>query len=149
MTTRSVSATRRLGLQPLPPTGGFTLIELMVVLVVVGILATVAYPAYSDSVRKARRADASDGSVAILQAQERCRANNATYTATIANLRVGSTTAGGYYTMDLASASATGYALSFTPVAAKGQSNDRGCSALSITVVSGNPTYAPAVCWGR
>lgn len=37
---------------------GFTLIELMIVVVVVAILAAVAMPSYQDSVRKARRADA-------------------------------------------------------------------------------------------
>jgi type IV pilus assembly protein PilE len=40
---------------------GFTLIELMIVVAVVGILAAIAYPSYQDSVRKSRRADARDG----------------------------------------------------------------------------------------
>ena len=36
---------------------GFTLIELMIVVAVIGVLAAIAYPSYQDSVRKARRAD--------------------------------------------------------------------------------------------
>ncbi|MEA3243489.1 MAG: type IV pilin protein [Pseudomonadota bacterium] len=44
---------------------GFTLVELMIVVAIVGILAAVAYPSYQDSVRKSRRAD---GKTALLQA---------------------------------------------------------------------------------
>ena len=38
--------------------GGFTLIELMVAVAVVGILSAIAYPSYLQHVRKSRRADA-------------------------------------------------------------------------------------------
>ena len=128
---------------------GVTLIELMVAVVVVGILAGIALPSFQNSVRKARRADAVDGAAAVLQAQERWRANNPTYTATTSNLGVSSTTTGGYYTMALAGHTATAYTLTFTPVSAKGQANDTGCSSMTVTVASGNPTYAPSACWSR
>ncbi|WP_036301256.1 type IV pilin protein [Methylomarinum vadi] len=54
---------------------GFTLIELMIVVVVLTILATIAYPAYQDYVMRARRADAKAGLLALQQAQEKFRAN--------------------------------------------------------------------------
>ena len=128
---------------------GVTLIELMVAVVVVGILAGIALPSFQNSVRKARRADAVDGASAVLQAQERWRANNPTYTATMSDLGASSTTTGGYYTMALAGHTATAYTLTFTPVSAKGQANDTGCSSMTVTVASGNPTYAPSACWSR
>lgn len=51
--------------------GGFTLIELMIVVAVVGILGAVAYPAYTESVLKGRRAQGRTALVELLQQQER------------------------------------------------------------------------------
>lgn len=128
---------------------GFTLVELMVAVAVVGILAGLAYPSFQSSVRKARRADAVDSASAVLQAQERWRANNATYASTLTILNVASTTTGGYYTLALSGNTATAYTLTFTPVSGKSQTSDSGCTSLTVSVASGNPAYAPATCWSR
>ncbi len=50
---------------------GFTLIELMIVVAIVGILATIAYPSYQDSVKKSRRADAKSALMGFVNAMER------------------------------------------------------------------------------
>lgn len=50
---------------------GFTLIELMIVVAIIAILAAIAYPAYQDSVRKSKRADAKAAVLELAQWMER------------------------------------------------------------------------------
>lgn len=59
---------------------GFTLIELMIVLVIVGVLMGIAVPTYSNYKLKANRSDAFTMLNEIMQAQERFAVDNGTYT---------------------------------------------------------------------
>lgn len=60
---------------------GFSLIELMIVVAIVGILAAVAYPAYTSSIQKGRRAQARTAILELLQQQERYMTQRNTYVA--------------------------------------------------------------------
>ena len=60
---------------------GFTLIEVMIVVALIGILAALAYPSFIDSIRKARRGDAQQGLMEAAQKLETFYARNAIYTA--------------------------------------------------------------------
>jgi type IV pilus assembly protein PilE len=51
--------------------GGFTLIEMMIVVAIIGILASIAYPSYRESVLKGRRAEGRAALADLLQQQER------------------------------------------------------------------------------
>lgn len=51
---------------------GFTLIELMIVVAIIGILAAVAIPAYSDYTKKAKATELVQGSAALKTAVEVC-----------------------------------------------------------------------------
>ena len=58
---------------------GFTLIELMIVVAIIGILAAVAYPAYTDSIAKGKRGEARAALMNLLQQEERYLTQMNTY----------------------------------------------------------------------
>ena len=58
---------------------GFTLIELMITVAIIGVLGAIAYPSYQDSVRKSRRAEGRSAMMEVLQQQERYMTQNNTY----------------------------------------------------------------------
>lgn len=61
------------------PQVGFTLIEIMIVVVIISILAMIAYPSYTESVRKSRRADCQGALVGMGAAMERHFTANNSY----------------------------------------------------------------------
>lgn len=58
---------------------GFTLIELMITVAIVGVLAAIAYPSYQDSVLKGRRAEGRTALLNLLQQQERYYTQTGSY----------------------------------------------------------------------
>ncbi len=64
---------------------GFTLIELMIVVAVIGILAAIAYPAYTGQILKGRRAQGRTALAELLQQEERYLTQRNTYLAFTSN----------------------------------------------------------------
>ena len=135
---------------------GFTLIEVVVAIAIVGIIAAVAIPSFADSMRKSRRSDAFAALSVVQQAQERWRANRATYAASVSNaadgdppgLALPATTLRGYYSITLSGATATGYTALATAVAGTTQANDGNCVRLRVVMNAGNITYGSAASGG-
>jgi type IV pilus assembly protein PilE len=132
---------------------GFSLIELMIVVVIGGILAGLAYPSFTHSLYKARRTDGIEALLSLQQAQERWRSNNTQY-ATLSLLGLPTSSTKGYYTLSLAdNPSATGYSAIATATQGSSQFNDHPCQTLRVDVnPANNPgqtLYSPSVCWSQ
>lgn len=96
---------------------GFTLIELMVAIAIIGILAAIAYPNYVDSVRKAKRADGKAALVNAAQRMEVYYGRKATYTgATLANTNIPGTSEEGHFSIAINAVTANSYTLRATAV---------------------------------
>lgn len=143
---------------------GFTLMELMVAMAVIGILAAIAYPSYSEYVKKARRSDAKAGLLNLQINQEKYRASCPRYATDInATTRscvtggthnlVGSTTSpDSYYDLSIVSADATAYSLKATRKTSGPQNGDK-CGDFLIdqngvkTIINADTGYTAANCW--
>ena len=97
---------------------GITLMELMIVVVIVGILAAVAYPNYRDFAARAKRNEAKAALLQIATNQERFYLNNNEYTDNMQNLGFNVSdnfvTETGSYNIDVAGANATSYTATAT-----------------------------------
>ncbi|MDR5899390.1 type IV pilin protein [Halomonas vilamensis] len=65
--------------QPANRQHGFTLIELMIVVVIIGIIASVAYPSYTRYVERSRLSDGKAGLMQAASEMERCYTSNYSY----------------------------------------------------------------------
>lgn len=118
-------------------TRGFTLIELMLGIVVLGILAAVALPAYQSHVLKGRRADAITALSTIQQTQERMRSNRSSYVSTLSDLGISDTSE--HYQLSLSGVGnppsfASGFIATARPRSGGRQASDNQCAQMSITV---------------
>lgn len=102
---------------------GFTLFEVVIVAVIVGILAAIALPSYFSSIQKSRRTDAKSALVGAAGQMERYFTERGTYaTATLGSASTNvyqAVSENGYYNLSLTNLTATTYTVGAAPTGAQ------------------------------
>jgi type IV pilus assembly protein PilE len=138
---------------------GVTLIELMTVVVVLAVLASIAVPTYRQYLIRSQRSEAKIALLQLQTAQEKFYMQNNTYTdkvttsstATVPGLGLPGLSETGKY--DITATITTGgqtYTATATPHAGGGQTDDKDCAKFTITdrgVRGVTGTKTPEFCW--
>lgn len=120
---------------------GFTLMEVMIVVIVVAILAGIGLPLYQDAMRKARRADARESLMEAASRQEQYMLDRSTYTANMQDLGYDADpmiSEEQHYSIDRVATdscaidSQTCYVLQATPRASSPQIEDTRCETFTL-----------------
>lgn len=121
-------------------TAGFTLIEVMIVVAIIGILAAIAYPSYDEYVKRGNRTEGQALLSEVAARQERFFAQNNRYVTTAADIgklqlrgTSGTTVTSdtGKYTLSIGTANGDGgYTLTATQ-----QFSDTACGNLTLTAL--------------
>lgn len=132
---------------------GFTFIELLIALIIIGILVTIAYPSYLRFIQKSRRAEAL---ATLIQDQiilERCFSQNFSYAAACSAIPTfPQITPEGFYSINLSNQTAMTYTMTATPQG--NQASDTKCASISVnqanikTAVDSTAT-AQEECWNH
>lgn len=133
---------------------GVTLIELLAVIAILGIVVLIAYPSYTDAVRKSRRADAVMSLLKLQLLQEQYRASHPRYAISLSELGWADDPApshDGYYEVVLETVDEprTGFRARAVPQPGSDQAND-ACALFVLD--EGGPDLAASSdpdCWSR
>jgi type IV pilus assembly protein PilE len=125
---------------------GFTLIELLITVAIIGILASVAYPSYTDFVLRSNRSEGQRELMRLANLQEQVFVDTRSYASDMKGLGMSTdeyTTESGNYLISVA-AGATKTTFTLQAVAKKSQVKDTSCKTLKVDHVGAK---TPKECW--
>lgn len=133
------------------PNRGFTLVEVMIALVVVGLLSALAYPSYQQQVAKGRRTDAKQALLELSQKLERYYTERGTYVGAALGTSgiYPNVSSGGYYDLQITAQTLDGFSVKATP---RGAQTGDACAAfqynqLGEQTVGTGATLSAVKCW--
>lgn len=110
------------------------MIEIMVVLTIFAILSAVAYPTYTQHIRKGRRADAQFVLLELAQLMEQYYARNNSYTGfTLTSYTSITGRVSSYYDVTLTTQTAQAYTLQATTKGTQDASSESSCKNMTLT----------------
>lgn len=131
---------------------GFTLVELLVTVAIIGILISVVYPSYQDNIRKTRRAEAQGDLLELVSFMERYYTENNRYRtggggAPTLPFTQSPRTGTAYYQITLNNLTDTTFRIDATAQTTGGQNNDT-CGTMTIADTGARTnTGSEAGCW--
>ncbi len=134
------------------PHGGFSLVEICIVLAIAGVLATVAWPSLQSQLQRGRRADGVAALMRVQLAQESYRAHHGLYAAQLAQLRGASASrsSDGLYDIELLGHGGSHYEAMARARVGSSVASDSPCAVLRLQVRDGQAEFAPSLrCWNR